>query len=130
MPCSRASSGRRSSAAGERMKPWPRTPIHAVIPTGVSGPFPSSVLFTDIAALGRLGLTTTEVLAGSNAEPTRRVRGCASVGAADRSMTNSVAQPQTRKPHRSLRNPEGFGRAFMVNPSGMGSLRLPAENGK
>lgn len=55
---------------------------------------------TDLALLG---LSTTETLAGSKAEPTKRERGCPPEGAAESSTTTSITQPHRKNLPVSLR---------------------------
>lgn len=50
------------------------------------------------SSLSRFAPIATDVVAGSNADPTSRVRGAAPVGAADNSTTNSIVQPQNHDP--------------------------------
>jgi hypothetical protein len=48
------------------------------------------------AALPWVGLTTTDALKGSNADPTDRLRCPAELGAADSSTTISITQPHRK----------------------------------
>ncbi len=65
-------------------------------PEGASGALRLSKGVAAAAVVALSGLTTTETLAGSKAEPTMRVRGCPSVGAADSSTTASISQPHRK----------------------------------
>jgi len=62
----------------------------------VSGSFLLLAEEVELSSRGFFGLTTTETVAGSKAEPSSRVRGGPPVGAADSSTTSSIAQPHSR----------------------------------
>jgi len=64
-------------------------------PPSVSGSFFLCCDETAPFNLGCLGLSTTDRVAGSKAEPRCLVRGCPPVGAAESSTTSSIAQPHS-----------------------------------